>query len=250
MPLDILVSHERGRRHELPAARDRGPPAGGLARARRGAHAGRRRRSSAPVHQAVGAVHVGQRAHRTRPQLLDRRRVRALSPRARRQGAVRVRLRRVRPAGRARRDRPRHPAERVGRALRRAHDRPARAARLLVRLGAHVHELRPGHVPLVAVAVPRAARGRADLPRDGQRRLVRHVPDDARDDPGRGRALLALPQPGAPDRAPDVVPADQRVRARERPPPGRARRQRQMGRGRALRASASCSGASTASSWS
>jgi len=242
MPLDILVLHERGGGHDLPAARDRGAPTGRLARARRRTHAADRRRLAAPLHQAVRALHIGQRPHRPRPQLLDRRRVRALPTRAREQGAVRVRLRRVRAAGRARRRRPRDPSERVGRALRRAHDRPAAAARLLVRLGADVHELGPDHVSLVAVAVPAAARGRPRLPRDRQRRLVRHVPDDARDDPGRGRAVLALSQPRSPDRAPDVVPARQRLHSRERPSADRAGGERQMGRGRpgqpALRARA------------
>ena len=37
--------------------------------------------------------------------------------------------------------------------LRRAHDRAAAATGLLLRLGALVHQLRPHHVPLVAVAV-------------------------------------------------------------------------------------------------
>ena len=59
--------------------------------------------------------------------------------------------------GRARRDRRRRAAERVGGALREPHDRPAAAARLLLRLGALVPELRRDHVPLVAVAVPDAA---------------------------------------------------------------------------------------------
>ncbi len=60
----------------------------------------------------------------------------------------------------------------------------------------------------------------------GQRRrgLVRAVPDHARDDPGRGRPVLALPHACAPDPAPGVVSAHQRLPARERPPPGRARR--------------------------
>ena len=46
-----------------------------------------------------------------------------------------------------------------------------------------------------------------DLPRRRHRRLVRQLPDDARRAPGRGRPLLALPQRGAPDPPPDLVPA-------------------------------------------
>ncbi len=56
-----------------------------------------------------------------------------------------------------------------------------------------------------------------DLPRRRHRRLVRHLPDDARLDPGRGRALLALPQRGAADPAPDLVPAHHPLPGGERP---------------------------------
>ena len=78
-----------------------------------------------------------------------------------------------------------------------------------------------------------AARGGADLPRHGQRRLVRQLPDDARLDPGRARGhVLALPRPGAPDRAAAVVPAHQRLPGGERQAPRRARRERPLGRGR------------------
>ena len=53
------------------------------------------------------------------------------------------------------------------------------APRLLVRLVAHLHELRRGHLPLVAVAVPRAARGRPHLRARGLGRLVRELQDGA-----------------------------------------------------------------------
>ena len=69
-----------------------------------------------------GNVHIGPR-----PLLLDRRRLRALPPGARRRRPVRLRLRRVRPAGGARRDRRRRAAERLGAALREPHDRAARS---------------------------------------------------------------------------------------------------------------------------
>ncbi len=249
--LGYARSHERrtaDTRYEAHA--DRGPSPGGLARARRLQDAAADGRAAAPLHQAVGAVHLGQRPHRPRAQLLDRRRLRALPPRPRRRGAVRVRLRRLRLARRARRDRRRRAAERLGAPLRRAHDRTARAARLLLRLGALVPQLRRDHVPLVAVAVPGAARGRADLPRHRQRRLVRALPDDARLDPGRGRRhLLALSRSRAADRAAAVVPADQRLRGRERPPPGGAAASGIWDEV-ALPPRRSCSGASTASSWS
>ena len=127
----ICSIHERcpsamTRRRSRPAAR------------RPGARATRSGRPQPPdeqprtVHQALRALHVGQHPHRPRPQLLDRRRLRPLLARARRRGAVRVRLRRLRPAGRARRDRRRRVAQRVGGALCRAHDRPAGATGLLL----------------------------------------------------------------------------------------------------------------------
>ena len=67
---------------------------------------------------------------------------------------------------------------------------------------------------------------------DGHRRLVRSLPDDPGLDPGRGRRnLLALPQPGPPDRAAAVVLPGQRLRGGERRPADRARGERQMGQG-------------------
>ena len=60
---------------------------------------------------------------------------------------------------------------------------------------------------------------RPDLPRRRHRRLVRHLPDDARRAPGRGRPLLALPQRGAADPPPDLVPADHPLPGGERPQP-------------------------------
>ena len=198
------------------AARDRGPPPGGLARARR--VRARRRCDDERPHLYIkpsapftsGNVHIGH--------------VRSYSI-----GDAYARFRRARgddvlfafgfdafglPAELGAIAGGEPPSDWVDRCAD-AHDRPARAARLLLRLGALVPQLRRDHVPLVAVAVPDAARGRPDLPRHRQRRLVRHLPDDARLDPGRGRRhLLALPRPGAPDRAAAVVPADQRLRRR------------------------------------
>ena len=100
--------------------------------------------------------------------------------------------------------------------LRRADARADEAARLLLRLRPRLLQLRREPVPLVAVAVPDPARGGPDLPRRRHRRLVRHLPDDARRDPGRGRPLLALPQPGAADPPPDLVPADHALPRGER----------------------------------
>ena len=171
----------------------------------------------ARLRQALEPVHLGQPAHGPRPRLLDRRRLRALPPRPRRRRPARLRLRRLRPAGRAGGDRAPGAAGRLGRPVRRAHARADEAARLLLRLRPRLLQLRREPVPLVAVAVPDPARGGPDLPRGRHRRLVRHLPDDAGLDPGRGRPLLALPQRGAADPAPDLVPADHPLPRGERP---------------------------------
>ena len=112
----------------------------------------------------------------------------------------------------------------LGRALRRADARPDEAPRLLLRLRARLLQLRRGAVPVVAVALPHPARGRPDLSRRCHGRLVRQLPDDAGCAPGRGRALLALPQPGAADPPPDLVPASGSLSRGERSQPRRASR--------------------------
>ncbi len=55
----------------------------GAGAGRRVPHARPSRRAATPLHQALGAIHLGQRPHRPRAQLLDRRRLRALPARAR-----------------------------------------------------------------------------------------------------------------------------------------------------------------------
>ena len=102
---------------------------------------------------------------------------------------------------------------------RRADARADEAARLLLRLRPRLLQLRREPVPLVAVAVRHPARGRPDLPRRRHRRLVRQLPDDAGRAAGRGRPLLALPQPGAADPPPDLVPAGHALPRGERRQP-------------------------------
>ena len=136
-----------------------------------------------------------------------------------------VRLRRLRAARRARRDRAPGPARRVGRAERRADARADEAARPQLRLRPRLLQLRRGPVPLVPVALPDPLRDGDDLPRRRDRRLVRHLPDDAGDDPGRGgRHLLALPQRGAADPPADLVPEDHRPTSRRTTPTWRCSR--------------------------
>ncbi len=86
-----------------------------------------------------------------------------------------------------------------------------------------------------------------DLPRRHHRRLVRHLPDHPRLDPGRGRPLLALPQRGAADPAPDLVPADHPLPRGERSQP-RAARGAATGTSFRWRPSATSSAAPTGSS--
>ena len=74
-------------------------------------------------------VPVGARARRARPQLHDRRRRRAHEADARLQRAASVRLGRVRPAGRERRDQERHPPRDVDARQHRPHEGAAPAAR-------------------------------------------------------------------------------------------------------------------------
>ena len=187
---------------------------------------------AAPLHQALRAVHLGEHPHRPRPQLLDRRRLRPLPPRARRRGAVRLRLRRLRPARRARRDRRRRVAERLGEALRRAHDRPAASASASpstgsARSSAPTRSCTAGRsgcsCTLLDAGLIYRGTGNVDWCDTCQTTLATIQVEDG--------ALLALPRPGAADRAAAVVPAHQRLRAGERPPPGRARRKRHLGRG-------------------
>ena len=82
-----------------------------------------------------------------------------------------------------------------------------------------------------------------------QRRLVRHLPDDARDDPGRGGGTCwRCHDPVRLIQRPQWYLRDQRLRRGERPAPRRARRRAATGTRSRWPASGSCSAASTASS--
>ncbi len=229
-----MCADDRKAKAELRRGPDRGCPPGRLGETGRLRGAAPGGRPGPGLRQALEPVHLRQPAHGPRPRLLDRRRLRALPPRPRRRGPARLRLRRLRAAGRAGGDRAAGAARRLGRRVRRADARPDETARLLLRLRPRLLQLRRGAVPLVAVALPDPARGRPDLPRRRHRRLVRHLPDDARHDPGRGRPLLALPQRGAADPAPDLVPADHALPGGERPQHRAAGGERQVGRPGAL----------------
>ena len=188
---------------------------------------------------------------RPRQELRDRRRLRALPPRPRRRRPLPARLRGVRDRAGARR---RRGAARATGSTQsdRAHARPARPAGLLLRLVARVLERRPGGLPLVAGALPRAAGGRSRRRARGIRRVVRAVLDRPRARPGARQPVRALRPGRLPHPAARVVSAHEpperggRAAARrpgrlgrrgDRAAAGRARPRRRRGarRGRARR---------------
>ena len=193
------------------AARIEAGPAGRLGRARRLRGAAAAAARAAPVYVkpsspfTSGNLHMGHvrdytigdayaRFHRARGDAV----------------LLRLRLRRLRAAGRAGGDRA--PGSRRPSGSRQCGERMLEQMK---RLGFSFDYDRvfyssdEGQYRWIAVAVPDPARHGDDLPRRRHRRLVRHLPDDAGLDPGRGgRHLLALPQRGAADPAPDLVPED------------------------------------------
>ena len=195
--------------------RDRAALAGALGRARAARHGPRRRPATEVLPADDVPVSVGRPAHRSLVHRHADRRDRALPADARLERLLPDRLRRVRPAGRERRDQERLStrangrcatsrtcAASSGRWARRSTGRPrsSPATRLL---------------PLEPVAVPALPRGRPGLPREVAGRLVPQR-RDARARAGRGRRppLLALRREGREARPRPVVPARDEVRRR------------------------------------
>ena len=141
-------------------------------------------------------VPVGRAPHGPRARLHDRRRRRALPPPQRLHGAAPDGLRRVRAAGRERGDPRRRPPARRHRAQHRAHPRPDEAHGLVDRLEPRGLDARAGVLPLDAVAVPEALRGRARVPQGRARQVVPERPDRARERAGERRPLRALRRRG------------------------------------------------------
>ena len=90
-----------------------------------------------------------------------------------------------------------------------------------VRLVAAVQHLRPGVLPLDAVAVPAVPRARTGLPQEQPGQLVPERPDGAGQRAGRRRPLRALRRRGDQARADAVVLQDHRLRPGAAGQPGR-----------------------------
>ena len=165
-------------------------------------------------------VPVRARARRPRPQLHHRRRDGAHEADARLQRAASVRLGRVRPAGRERRDQDRHAPRDVDARQHRPHEGAAPAARHQLRLGPRDRDLPARVLQVQPVDLPEDVRARPRVPQalDGQ--LVPELPDGARQRAGRRRRLLALRHDGRDARPRAVVLPHHRVRRRAA---GRAR---------------------------
>ena len=129
-------------------------------------------------------VPLRQPAHGAHARLHDRRRRHALPPPQRLPGAAADGLRRVRPAGRERRDQGGRPPAPDHRAQHRQHPRPDAPDRLGDRLAARALDARSRLLPLDAVAVPALPRAGPRLPQGGAGQVVPERPDRARERAG------------------------------------------------------------------
>ena len=194
----------------------------------RGRPVPRRRRPGRPPAAVLRARHVpvplGRPAHGSRRGVQRWRRARTVPLDAGRQRPAPDRMGRVRAARRERGDQARHAAGRVDRGEHRPAGDQLRPVRDVVRLGAARPDLRPGVLPVDAMAVPAAVRPGPGLPREVARELVpegRHGPGERAGD---RRELRAVRHPRGAARADAVVLPDHRLR------PAAARRRRRAGR--------------------
>ena len=119
---------------------------------------------------------------------------------------------RLRPAGRERRDIPRHRPGDVDDAEHLQHAAPDALDGHQLRLVARDRHVRTGVLPLESVALLTPVRARAGVQARGAGELVPARQDRARQRAGRGRAMLALFAPGRTPQPLAVVPAHHRVR--------------------------------------
>ena len=138
-----------------------------------------------------------------------------LPPHARRERVLPDRLRRLRAAGRERRDQERHPPARVDDAEHREHAAPVPHDGRDLRLGRRGRHLRPRLLPLEPVDLPALPGGGPGLPGQVAGGLVPQR-RDAGPRAGRGHRspLLALRRAGREARPGAVVPAHDEVRRR------------------------------------
>ena len=170
-------------------------------------------------------VSVGARARRPRPQLHHRRHRRAREAAAGLQRAASVRLGRLRPARRERRDQERHPSRDLDARQHRPHEGAAAAARHQLRVGARARDVPARLLPLEPVAVHQDVRARPRVSPPLDRQLVPELPDRAGQRAGRRRRLLALRHAGHAEGSGAVVLPDHRLRRRSaerRRPPARS----------------------------
>ena len=171
-------------------------------------------------------------------------------------GAAPDGLRRLRPAGRERRDPRGRPSARDHRAQHRHDPRADEAAGLGDRLGPRGLGARARVLPLDAVAVPEVLRARARLPEGGAGQLVPERPDRARERARRRRPLRALRRARRAAEHDAVVLQDHRVRRRScsrrpaaRRSTGPSGRRRSSATGSAAPRAPRSSSASTSSTW-
>ena len=199
----------------LRPGRGRGQVAEGLG-GRRGLHHSEPRAGGGRLAPAVrardAAVPLRRSAHGARQELHDRRCALPSAPPPRPARAAPDGLRRVRPAGRERRD-PRGPPP--ARRHERQHRRDPQADEahgLVDRLVARAVDRRARVLPLDAVDLPAAVRARPGLQARGARQLVPGRSDGARQRAGHRRPLRALRRAGREPRAGAVVLQDHRLR--------------------------------------
>ncbi len=188
------------------------------------------RRHADLVRPRDAALPVGRAAHGARQELHDGRRALPPATARRPRRAAPDGLRRVRPAGRERRDpRGRAPA-RGDRAQHRGDPPPDEAHGLVDRLVARAVDARARVLPLDAVDLPAAVRARARVQEGLAGQVVPGRPDRARERAGHRRPLRALRQPRRGAHARAVVLQDHGLR---RPPARRHGAARGLARARA-----------------
>ena len=168
-------------------------------------------------------VPLRRAAHGPRAQLHARRDRRALPAAERLRGAAPHGLRRLRPAGRERRDPRGRPSARRDRAQHRGHPRADGADGLGDRLGPRPRHARARVLPLDAMAVPPLLRARARVPQRGAGQVVPERPDRARERAGDRRAVRALRRRGRGQEPGAVVLPHHRLRGRPARRDGAAR---------------------------
>ena len=179
----------------------------------RGAHPGAGRgHLTADVRAGDAAVPIRRAAHGPRQELHDGRCGHAVPAPQRLAGDAPDGLRRVRPAGRERGHQERYAPGRFHPREHRRHPRPDAADGLVDRLDAGAVDGRPGLLPLDAVDLPAAVRGRPGVPQRGAGQVVPQRPDGAGQRAGDRRALRAVRRRGRGQEPGAVVLQDHRLR--------------------------------------